>query len=340
MPNVRKPMASPRITISDLAKSLGLDKSSISLALRGSDRISQATRQRVQSAARRFGYQPNLAARQLASPGAHIIALVLPPSFAPLMHGVVVATLESLARQTAAAGMLFVVFTTDKLAADPADISHHAVIGSADGLLLWGETSTEITAKIAASGRPVVVIDPSDPSFSTYRGAMVRVGNSQGAAALTQHLVDRGARRLLFVQQQRRHLGHQERADGARGQWLQSRPLDGYSFCMLDELADSTLTSFAQLDSPAILCSNDFCAMEVWHRLARCGIRVPDQVLLAGFDGEAFGSLIGLTTAVFDGQRLGKAAFDILMQAIHSGQTLPESITVPVELRLGTTTQK
>jgi DNA-binding LacI/PurR family transcriptional regulator len=333
-------MASSRVTIADLARNLGLDKSSVSLALRGSGRVSAATRQRVRAAAQRFGYRPNLAARQLASPGTHIVALVLPPSFAPLFHGVVVATLESVARQAAAAGMFFCVLTTDQLDADPTDLERHALAASADGLLLWGETDTEVTARVAASGRPTVVIDPSDPSFSTYQGAAVRVDNAGGAAALTQHLLDQGARHLLFIQQQRHHLGHQERSDGARRQWLQSRPLEDFSFCLLDELADSTLCSFAQLEAPAILCSNDYCAMEIWHRLARHGIGVPTQMLLAGFDGEAFGSLIGLTTAVFDGERLGKAAFEILMQRLQAAPAPAESVTIPVEIRVGASTQR
>ncbi len=333
-------MPSRRVTIADLAQNLGLDKSSVSLALRGGGRVSEATRRRVIAAARRFGYQPNLAARQLSSSRAHIIALVLPPSFSPLQHGVVVSTLASLSRQASALGMLFGVFTTDKLASDPPDDYQNALIGSADGLLLWGETSPEISSRIAAGGRPVVVIDPSDPSLSTYRGSTVRVDNAGGGGALAQHLIDCGARHLLFIQQLRHHLGHRERSDGARSQWLKSRPLECYNFCMLDELTDSTLLSFAELASPSILCSNDFCAMQVWHRLDRCGIRVPNQVLLAGFDGEAFGSFIGLTTAVFDGQLLGKTAFDFLMKRIRTEQNPEESVIVPVEIRLGTSTRR
>lgn len=333
-------MASARVTIADLAQNLGLDKSSISLALRGSGRVSEATRQRVIAAAMRLGYQPNLAARQLSSRRSHIVAMVLPPSFSPLLHGVVVSTLQSLCQQASSAGILFGIFTTEGISGDPTDFDRHALLGSSDGLLLWGETSPDISRRIAAAGRPVVVIDPSDPSFSNYHGSTVRVDNMAGAAGIARHLIDRGARHLLFVQQLREHLGHRQRADGARSEWLKSQPLESYSFCMLDELTDDTLRGFANLDSPAVFCSNDYCAMDVWHRLARGGIGVPTDVLLAGFDGEEFGKLIGLTTAVFNGQEVGKAAFNLLMRRIRGGEELLESATVPVHIRLGNSTSK
>jgi LacI family transcriptional regulator len=56
---------SGKMTMSELAGRLGLDKSSVSLALRGSRKISATTRQRVVAAARRLGFRPNLAARSI-----------------------------------------------------------------------------------------------------------------------------------------------------------------------------------------------------------------------------------------------------------------------------------
>ena len=100
----------------DLANDLGLDKSTVSLALRGSSRISEKTRQRVLGVAREHGYRPNLAARMLASGSAQVVGLVLPEGFAALRHEVVVASVQGLARMASEAGVLLVVVSSEELA--------------------------------------------------------------------------------------------------------------------------------------------------------------------------------------------------------------------------------
>lgn len=55
----------PAVTIIDLARELGLSKTTVSDALIGSGRVSEATRQRVMTAAQSMGYVSNRAARSL-----------------------------------------------------------------------------------------------------------------------------------------------------------------------------------------------------------------------------------------------------------------------------------
>jgi DNA-binding LacI/PurR family transcriptional regulator len=90
-----------RVTIADLAKILGIDKSSISLALRDSPKMSLATRARVQRAAREHNYTPNWAAKQLAGATGHAVGLVMPSAFACLSFPPVVHTIQALARLSA-----------------------------------------------------------------------------------------------------------------------------------------------------------------------------------------------------------------------------------------------
>jgi DNA-binding LacI/PurR family transcriptional regulator len=184
------------------------------------------------------------------------------------------------------------------------------------------------------------MIDANDPAFANYAGPSVRIDNAGGAAGLTRHLIERGAKRMLFVQQLANHLTHQERWNGARSRWLAERPLEQLSFCMLDELGDQMLRTFVAQPGGAIFCSNDQCAMEVWHRLQRLGISVPQQVLLVGFDGEEFGKLIGLTTAVVHGDAIGAAAFEMLVKLIHGEEQKMTLRRIPTSVRPGLTTDK
>ena len=77
--------------------------------------------------------------------------------------------------------------------------------------------------------------------------------------------------------------------------------------------------------------------MELWHRLLRLGVAVPGDVKLAGFDGDEYGALVGLTTALFDSEALAEKAFEAILGLISNGVTEIDNTEVPVVLRTGST---
>src|SRR6188768_2888023 len=99
-----------RVTIADLARALGMDKSSVSLALRDSPRISEATRSRVRHAAAEQNYSPNWAAKQLAGSAEREIGLIMPATFDCLVHPPVARTTQALARLTARRGFTLMAY--------------------------------------------------------------------------------------------------------------------------------------------------------------------------------------------------------------------------------------
>lgn len=76
--------------------------------------------------------------------------------------------------------------------------------------------------------------------------------------------------------------------------------------------------------------------MQVWHRLQRLGISSPADVKLAGFDGDEYGALVGLTTAVFDSEALAEVAFTRLI-GLLSNQLQSVTDSIPVTVRTGRT---
>ncbi len=325
-------------TIMDLASRLGLDKSTVSLALRGSSRISDKTRQRVRQAALELGYRPNLAARLLASKSPQVVGLLLPGDLQGLREEVTVRTIQGLARGASAANMMLVVLAGQDLFEVGREGQGAGL--QPDGLLVWGSVSANVAGALHSPARPAVVLDPNDASYASYAGPAVRIDNAGGAAQIVSHLLEQGTERLLFVQADPNHLGHQQRWRGARECWLASRSLDGLSFCCLDELTDSLLAAFVAGPNASIFCSNDLCAMEVWHRLAKAGVSVPGQVLLAGFDGDRSGGLIGLTTALFDCDGLAQKGFELLTGLLKSPATAGEPVILSVQMRPGLTTRR
>ena len=67
-----------KLTINDIAKELGLSKTTISRAISGKGRISESTRQRVNDYIKEYKYRPNVIAKSLAKSKTYNIGVVLP----------------------------------------------------------------------------------------------------------------------------------------------------------------------------------------------------------------------------------------------------------------------
>jgi len=323
-----------RVTIADLARALGMDKSSVSLALRDSPRISLETRRRVRRAATEQNYSPNWAARQLAGSAEREIGLIMPATFECLVHPPVARTTQALARLTAPRGLTLNLIASEQLdTADGSTLPLHA-----DGLLVWGDVPAPSVSRFSAAySRPAIVLDPHHPSYEGYTGSTLRIQNLEGARAVVKHLLERGAQHLTFVQYAFDHLGHIERWRGARETWAKNCSLSTIEKIAHQDLTDADLRRIVARPGSAIFCSNDRGAMQVWHRLRSLGISVPGDVKLAGFDGDEYGALVGLTTAQFDSEGLAETAFNAILELVAHGTTDIVEATVPVVLRSGTT---
>jgi LacI family transcriptional regulator len=244
---------------------------------------------------------------------------------------VVTGTIETLAFLAAAAGLFLHIVPA-------AEAGMPLRSDTAEGFLVWGDIPARETARLATPGRAAVVLDPCHPTYAGYTGPAVRLDNAGGAAAVTRHLIDRGAHRLLCVVGIGHHLGHREREQTARRTWRAARPAATYTAVPYDRLTDRRLADFARRPGGAIFCSNDGFALQVLHRLNRLGLRVPADVQLAGFDGIPAARWLALTTAAVDTPALARAAFTLLEDQLF-GRPLPAFIPpVPVTLVSGATT--
>ncbi len=324
-----------RTTLKDIARSLNLDKSTVSLALSKSPKIADKTREKVLEEAIRLGYRPNLAARNLSKGNPNTVCLVLSEEFQSIQSEVAAQSIRALAGKAVEGGVLLQVISKSDLLCILKKNSGYPVMP--DGLLVWGDVPAEDVAELEGHGLPAVVLDPNHVSYSGWKGAAVRVDNAGGAAAVTGHILEQNARRLLFVQVQREHLGHTERKESTRKSWCSRRPAGTFSSCFIDEITDIRIREFTAEPDGAIFCSNDDGALLIWQKLLSAGLSLPGQVKLAGFDGTLAAGAIGLTTAVFDGSALARAGMDILFDKMSNRPAKKQS-RIPARLRIGTTT--
>ncbi|MCK5155160.1 MAG: LacI family DNA-binding transcriptional regulator [Spirochaetales bacterium] len=150
------------MTLKDLAKTCGLDISTISRALRGDPRVRAETIEKVKAAAQKSGYKPNLAARTLAAGTSRTIWLVLPG----LTNAIESHPAEYASRYLGNKGwdLLASVYNGDRMIFER--LLDRLEQGVCDGAIIigtgdWGESRLQ---KLKNQGYPIIMLDR--PSFS------------------------------------------------------------------------------------------------------------------------------------------------------------------------------
>lgn len=164
---------------------------------------------------------------------------------------------------------------------------------------------------------------------------VVGSNNFEAGMRVAEHLFASGARKLSFVLPPHAAVSHLNRCRGAlsmagmRGAGFRCEPLEADP---KDVAALRRSLRRSRLD--AFICCNDKCAAELLRTLDRLGLRVPDDVLLAGFDDLAIASLLipSLTTIHQPCEKIARTAFERLLQRIAHPELDPMKIVLDAPL--------
>ncbi|WP_240778534.1 SDR family oxidoreductase [Salipiger aestuarii] len=309
-------------TIHDIARSMGVSIATVSNALSGKGRVSEALKSRIRHEADRQGYAPSPSARALRTGRSGVIGLVLPDIANPLFPALAQA-IEAEA-QARGQGVLIADSRGTNEAQDAA--LDRLVRQGADALVLVPRRGT----RVPTLGVPMAVIDAtSNPANS------ICADHIAGGRLVIAHLRAQGHARILLVGQSPSSHVQTDRIAGmthATGgdtpvHWLDDAPLPPP-----ETLAAQGIT--------AIATTSDLIALPLLTRLQAAGLRLPRDMAVTGFDNHAFSALVapGLTTVAQDLRAIASGALGRLAAQLDSHPALPPR-TVPVQLlRRGSTT--
>jgi LacI family transcriptional regulator len=224
---------------------------------------------------------------------------------------------------------------------DPGFPRLESFTGKADGILIGeGIVPSPFIERLAA--RVPVVIFAGTPDEKA--ADVVTADNLSGSAAVVTHLIrDHGRRRLFWVhgpadspdsRERRIGLDHVLRAN-PHCQLVGSFP--GYYSVESGEQAGEALLAMGRENLPdAVVSANDQMAIGVLKALARAGVRVPQDVAVAGFDDIFPGSLCDppLTTVHQPMRMLGERACTRLLDRIANPALPPAVELLATELVL------
>jgi LacI family transcriptional regulator len=277
-----------RVTISNVAKTAGVSMKSVSRVVNREPNVSEKLRLRVQSAIDALGYVPDFAARSLAGGRAFTIGLLFHDygdAFMPSYYPKLQSGAYKACRQH---GYHLLVETVQTAAPEFAEMFEQALSTMrVDGFIL--------PPPLADDTRTMDVLDKLGipfariaPSIDLHRAPYVAIDDEAAAKEIARHLWEIGHRQIGFVLGREDHPSAIARRKG-----------------FADALAELGCTDFAeapgrfqfdlgieaakmlmQVPNPptAIFAANDDSAAGVMAGLAQLGLKVPDDVTVAGFD--------------------------------------------------------
>jgi DNA-binding LacI/PurR family transcriptional regulator len=348
-----------RVTLREVGAELGVSAKTVSNAYRRPDQLSSRLREQILATAQRLGYpgpDPVASGLRRGRVGAVGVAYANRLSYAfddpvsvELLAG------ASSAAERAGAGLLLLPGSAT------AESRVAALTGAViDGLVVNSLADDDPLLPVAIARRlPLVVIDQPEPARLAELGApespWVGIDDWSAAAALAEHLFALGHRRLGVVcfglhPDPTRGLVD-ERAQAAatyavtRGRLAALRDAArrvgiDWSGVPVSQGTDSTVAEgeagaeavLATRPRPtALVCLSDRLAEGALRTAARLGLRVPDDLSVAGFDDAPSAAGLGLTTIRQPNRLKGQLATDALLEVLD-GSPVDSVRTLPTEL--------
>lgn len=337
-------MKSPRKypSSTDVARLAGVSQSAVSRTFNEGKSVSEETSRKVFEAAKQLGYSPNFIPRMLLKHRSDLVAIVISDSANPFYAAAVDAFSKAL-QETGHQVLLVSVDGGPALDGILPRLASYRVDAIVSALPVVTKAAAEAFARFRI---PIV-------SFNTLAHnqwvSSVCSDNAGGAAAIADLFVARGAKSFAFIGGTPGSYASEERLRGFRDR-LRDHGFDVPPAATADYLYDDAFRAVAEMierdDVPdALFCANDLMAFGALDALRRSGRRVPEDVLVAGFDDvpAASWSSFDLTTVVQDLPAMVTAAIDVLQARMADTDADPTDgvvKTVPVRLIERATTRR
>lgn len=337
-------MRNYKVTIYTIAAELGLAPSTVSRALKGSDRVRPETRQRIRDAAEALGYEADHVARSLTTGSTRTLGVLVSGLTNPFMPEFVAALSEACDRL----GYSLLLGDTREAAGREERVFGMLSAHRVDGIVVCSpRVREEHLMTWHDRGIPMVLVNRM---LSSDAIPAVTVDNAAGTRLLTNHLLASGCRQLLFLGGPRESQACLQRAEGVR-QAVQQSGLDAsveYLFASDNawsarQMVQSYLGGGHTVDG--IIAFDDLMAAGALQGLHQRGYSVPQDVAVVGFDDVALASLVtpALTTVAQPLRDMAQMVLDLMMEAFAGGTprtvrvqpTLVVRQTAPSELRAG-----
>jgi LacI family transcriptional regulator, galactose operon repressor len=307
-------------TIKDVAREAQVSVATVSRVFSGGGPVREETRRRIRDIAAALRYVPHGGARSLITSRTSTIGVLLPDLYGEFFSEVI-RGIDTAARMSG----LHLIISNSHCDKDAIEGAMRAMRGRVDGLIIM---SPDIDAHALRANlpdcHPVVLLN------CALRGEAfdsVNIDNQGGASAVVRHLISHRHQRIALITGAPRNVDGQERTLGyrkaldeagierhaeweARGDFTEDSGFE----------ATRSLLSLEQRPT-AIFAANDSMAVGALSALREAGLRIPEDIAVAGFDDITIARHVHppLTSVHVPIAELGERAMRKLMAAFSAG---------------------
>ncbi|WP_341282239.1 LacI family DNA-binding transcriptional regulator [Paenibacillus sp. FSL H8-0537] len=328
-------MSKEKVTIQDIADSLGLSRNTVSKALNNHPSIPDDTRGKVIRKAIEMNY------KQFASFEQEIVSarktgnIALLTANMPNHSHFGTSLLSGLEQKISSEGFNLSIHMVRKneleLQALPVNFDKSKV----DGIVCIELFDKHYSEFIASLEIPTLFIDASADLALPDKADILLMENVHSIFNMTKRLIDEGIAAIGFIGDYRHCLSFNERWGGFNKALVTAGINPDESFCILDEdryIADykwlkQRLANMEKIPS-AFVCANDFIAINVIRILKDLNIQIPEKVMVCGFDNSPESRIVEpqLTTVHIHRSEMGILAAEMLLSRIENPDR-PSQIT-------------
>jgi DNA-binding LacI/PurR family transcriptional regulator len=316
-PNIDK----KSVTIKDIAKMLGISKSTVSRALGGRSDIHPDTKQKILDLANQLSYEPNALAINLKQRRTNTIGVIVPETinqfFARAVGGI--------QKRADMAGVnVMICQSNESYIAEKRNLQS-LISSRVDGLVASISRETdrfEHFAGVLQRGIPLVFFDRICEDIDA---SQVHTDNFEIAYEGTKHLIEQGCKRIAFVAGPQHLYNSRTRLEGYLDALKKHNlpvleSMIVHSHYRSDKVEEYTRYFMNMPQRPdGVFAINDYAAIEMMHVMKKSGIRIPDDIAILGFNDESVCRFVepALSSISHPAHEIGSAAADIVINHIH-----------------------
>jgi LacI family transcriptional regulator len=312
------PRSAERVTIRDIAREAGVSITAVSRALNRKAELSPEKRERVLAAVKRLHYTPNAVARALVSGSTRTLGVVVTDNTSPVYAGI----LRGIEETANAAGFA-VLFANSADSQEQALRCLDLLLAKQIDGLLWTPVQSDRRDldQLQQASVPFVLLLRQFPDFDAD---FVGLDNVKSGFLVTTHLLEQGWRRIAHIAGPLHVSSAQDRLQGYRRALKKAKiEIDDALLAQAPYTIgggyEAACRLLDQVERPeAIFAATDLQAIGVLKAARERGLRVPEDLALAGGDDIELGEFLQapLTTFHLPAREIGARAAAILIARI------------------------
>lgn len=316
---------SGEVTIYDIAKALNISPSTVSRALKDHPNIRKETKKKIFAVARDMGYQRNKFASDLRQKRTNTIGVIVPRLNSYFMSSVI----SGIEKVTNHYGYNLIISQSQETVRKEIDSVTTLFNSRVDGLLVslaYDTKNLDHFNVLFKKGIPVIFFDRVSSCSDCIS---VIIDNRKAAYDMTTELINQGCKRIV-------HLGgslirnvYNDRFCGYKQALEDNGIVYNEDLVIISQLTDQVgaeiLPRILGMDPlpDGIFAANDTSAVSIMCELKKAGIRIPEDIAVAGFNNDPISRYVepNLSTVNYPGKEMGEIAAQTLINKLNNLQS-------------------